>query len=307
MPTAFITHPSCALHEMGDGHPERPARLGAIEDQLHAQGLYDFLVHRDAPLATDEQLLRVHPSEHIGRLRSIAPDRGHVRIDPDTLMCADSLEAALCAAGANVLAVELVMARVVKRAFCNVRPPGHHAERNRAMGFCFFNNVAVGAAHALANHGLERVAIIDFDVHFGNGTEEIFRGDRRVMMCSTYEYPLYPDLDPPSVDGHIVNCPLSPGSGGEEFRRAVTERWLPELEAFAPQLMFISAGFDAHALDPLANLRLNATDFEWVTDQLCTLANRHADGRVISTLEGGYDLTGLATGVAAHIRSLMHA
>jgi acetoin utilization deacetylase AcuC-like enzyme len=307
MPTAFITHPSCARHDMGEGHPERSARLGAIEDQLHAQGLYDFLVHRQAPEATDEQLLRVHPYEHLARMRRAAPDQGYVRLDPDTVMCPDTLQAARCAAGANVLAVDLVLSGSVGRAFCNVRPPGHHAERNQAMGFCFFNNVAVGAAHALESHGLERVAIIDFDVHFGNGTEDIFRGDRRVLMCSSYEFPLYPDQDPPSVPGHIVNCPLPAGSAGEDFRRIVTQRWLPELDAFRPQLVFISAGFDAHALDPLANLRLTAGDFGWVTDELCALAGRHSAGRVVSTLEGGYDLTGLATGALAHLRSLMHA
>jgi acetoin utilization deacetylase AcuC-like enzyme len=307
MPTAFITHPTCARHDMGDGHPERPARLSAIEDQLHSQGLYDFLVHHDAPEATDEQLLRVHPAEHIARITRVAPVEGLVRIDPDTAMCPDTLEAARHAAGSNVLAVELVLGGAVRRAFCNVRPPGHHAERNQAMGFCFFNNVAVGAAHALEAHGLERVAIIDFDVHFGNGTEDIFRGDRRVLMCSSYEFPLYPDQDPPSIPGHIVNCPLPAGSGSAEFRKLVLERWLPELDDFRPQLVLISAGFDAHALDPLASLRLTAGDYGWVTDQLCAIAGRHAAGRVVSTLEGGYDLTGLATGALAHLRSLLHA
>ena len=305
MSVAFISHPACRLHQMGAGHPEQPARVGAIADQLHGRRLYDFLQHHDAPRATVEQLARVHPREHIERVSMKSPAEGLAYLDPDTAMCPDTLEAALRAAGANVLAVDLVMAQAVRRAFCNVRPPGHHAERDQAMGFCFFNNVAVGAAHAMEAHGLERVAILDFDVHLGNGTEDIFRDDGRVLLCSSYQYPLYPDMNPPSVPGRIVNCPLPAGSGSEAFRAALTEHWLPALEAFAPQMLFISAGFDAHAADPLAELKLSGEDYGWVTQRACEIADRHAGGRIVSTLEGGYDLPALATSAAIHIETLL--
>jgi len=305
MPVAFISHPACRLHNMGAGHPEQPARLDAIEEALHVRQVYDFLVHHEAPRATVEQLARVHPRAHIERLGALSPAEALVRIDPDTAMCPDTFEAALRAAGANVLATDLVLSGEVRRAFCSVRPPGHHAERARAMGFCFFNNVAVGAAHALEAHGLERVAVLDFDVHLGNGTEDIFRDDRRVLICSSYQYPLYPGSNPASVAGHIVNCPLAPGSGSDAFREALTQRWLPELEAFRPQLLFISAGFDAHAADELAELCLSSADYAWVTDLACGVATRHANGRVVSTLEGGYDLAALAASAAVHIDRLM--
>jgi acetoin utilization deacetylase AcuC-like enzyme len=307
MSVAFISHPACRLHQMGAGHPEQPARIGAIADQLHSRGIYDFMQHHDAPRATVEQLARVHPREHIEQVSMKSPEEGLAYLDPDTAKCPDTLAAALRAAGANVLAVDLVMSKAVRRAFCNVRPPGHHAERDKAMGFCFFNNVAVGAAHALEAHGLERVAILDFDVHLGNGTEDIFRNDARVLLCSSYQYPLYPDQNPPTVPGHIINCPLPAGSGGDAFRAAITGHWLPALEAFAPQMVFISAGFDAHAADPLAELRLTGADYAWVTEQACLVANRHAEGRIVSTLEGGYDLPALATSAATHIDTLLHA
>jgi acetoin utilization deacetylase AcuC-like enzyme len=219
-------------------------------------------------------------------------------------MCPDTFEAALRAAGANVLATDLVIEGKVRRAFCNVRPPGHHAERAQAMGFCFFNNVAVGAAHALAHHGLDRVAILDFDVHLGNGTEDIFKGDRRVLICSSYQYPLYPGNNPGSVPGHIVNCPLPPGSGSEAFRKVVTEHWLPALEEFKPQMIFISAGFDGHAADDLAELRLSTADYGWVTDMACGVAARHSNHRIVSTLEGGYELAALAASTVTHIDRL---
>jgi acetoin utilization deacetylase AcuC-like enzyme len=292
---------------MTAGHPEQPARLGAIEDQLRAQGLYDFLVHCEAPRASDEQIRRVHSQEHIDVLRARSPTHGLLAVDPDTTMCPATLEAALRAAGANVLATDLVMQGAARRAFCNVRPPGHHAEREQAMGFCFFNNVAVGAAHALAVHGLERVAILDFDVHFGNGTADIFEDDERVLLCSTYEYPLYPDMDPPTVPDRSINCPLPAGSGSAEFRKAITAKWLPALDSFAPEMIFVSAGFDAHANDPLADLRLAIDDYAWVTELICSVAARHANGRIVSTLEGGYDLTALATCAFAHIERLMNA
>jgi len=305
MPVAFISHPACRLHQMGDGHPEQPARLDVIEEHLHVRQLHDFLVHHEAPRATVEQLARVHPRAYIERIGALSPAEGLVRVDPDTAMCPDTFEAALRAAGANVLATDLVVGGEVRRAFCNVRPPGHHAERAQAMGFCFFNNVAVGAAHALEAHGLPRVAILDFDVHLGNGTEDIFRDDPRVLICSSYQFPLYPGSNPGSVPGHIVNCPLPPGSGSEAFRQAVTEHWLPALEAFEPQMVFISAGFDAHAADELAELRLSTADYAWVTDMACGVAARHAGNRVVSTLEGGYELSALAASVAVHIDRLM--
>ena len=306
MPVALISHPACRLHQMGAGHPEQPARIGVIADQLLGQRLFDFLGHYDAPRATVEQLARVHPREFIERISMKSPEEGLAHLDPDTAMCPDTLEAALRAAGANVLAVDLVLSGAVRRAFCNVRPPGHHAERDKAMGFCFFNNVAVGAAHALEAHGLKRIAILDFDAHLGNGTEDIFRYDDRVLLCSSYQYPLYPDMDPPSVPGRIVNCPLPPGSGSGAFRKAVTERWLPALEAFAPQMLFISAGFDAHDADPMAELCLTRSDYGWITEQACAVADRHGHGRIVSTLEGGYDLPALATSAATHIERLLN-
>jgi acetoin utilization deacetylase AcuC-like enzyme len=304
MAVAFITHPHCHLHRMGDEHPERPARLNAIEDELHARGLYDLLQHHEAPRATVEQLTRAHRPGFVEDIASRSPASGLAHIDPDTWMCPDTFEAALRAAGANVLATDLVLGGQAERAFCNVRPPGHHAERGTAMGFCFFNNVAVAARHALERHGLERVAILDFDVHLGNGTEDIFRDDPRVLLCSSYQYPLWPDMNPPTVSGRIVNCPLPPGSGGEAFRAAVQDHWLPALEACAPQLLLISAGFDAHGADDMSHLRFTTADYAWVTAVACDVANRHAQGRIVSTLEGGYELRALAASAAAHIEQL---
>jgi len=305
MAVAFVSHPHCLRHQMGDGHPECPARLGAIEDELHTRGLYDLLLHRDAPRASVDQLVRAHPLEYIESLANRSPAEGLAHIDPDTWMCPDTFEAALRAAGANVLATDMVMSGAAARAFCNVRPPGHHAERATAMGFCFFNNVAVAARHALEHHGLERVAVLDFDVHLGNGTEDILRDDPRTLLCSSYQYPLWPDQNPPTVPGRIINCPLPPGSGSEAFRRAVTEHWLPALDDFAPQLVLISAGFDAHAADDMSHLRLSTADYGWVTGVACAVAERHAKGRIVSTLEGGYDLRSLAASAATHIEKLM--
>jgi acetoin utilization deacetylase AcuC-like enzyme len=307
MAVAFVTHAHCRLHDMGPDHPEQPARLSVIEDELHVRGLYDLLLHRDAPRAGVEHLVRVHPLHYIESLADRSPAEGLVRVDPDTWMCPDTFEAALRAAGANVLATDLVLTGVAARAFCNVRPPGHHAERAATMGFCFFNNVAVAARHALDHYGLERVAVLDFDVHLGNGTEDIFRDDERVLICSSYQHPLWPDLDPPTVPGRIINCPLPPGSGSEAFRGVVSEHWLPALDEFRPQLLLVSAGFDAHAADDMARLRLGAADYGWVTDVVCAVAARHAAGRVVSTLEGGYDLPALAASAATHIERLMLA
>ena len=305
MSVAFITHAHCLRHRMGVDHPEEPARLGAITDELHVRGLHELLLHCEAPRATVEQLVRVHPLEYVEKLADLAPADGLVHIDPDTWMCPETFEAALRAVGANVLATDMVLAGEVTRAFCNVRPPGHHAGRATAMGFCFFNNVAVAARHALDHHGLERVAVLDFDVHLGNGTEDIFRNDDRVLLCSSYQYPLWPDMNPPTVPGRIVNCPLPPGSGGSAFRRAVADHWLPALDDFAPQLLLVSAGFDGHAADDMGGLRLATSDYGWVTDVACAVAQRHARGRVVSTLEGGYDLPSLAASAAAHVERLI--
>jgi acetoin utilization deacetylase AcuC-like enzyme len=290
---------------MGEGHPEQAARLSAIEELLHVRQLHDFLQHHEAPRATLEQLVRVHPQSYVEYVAARTPAEGLVRLDPDTAMCPDTFEAALRAAGANVLATDLVLDGSVQRAFCSVRPPGHHAVRAQAMGFCFFNNVAVGAAHALEAHGLKRVAILDFDVHLGNGTEDIFRHDDRVLICSSFQYPLYPGLKPDSVAGHIVNCALPPGAGSDDFRGAVTQHWLPALRKFAPQLVFISAGFDGHVADELAELNFTTADYAWVTEKACEVANRHARGRIVSTLEGGYELSALAASAVAHIDRLM--
>ncbi len=304
--TAFISHPACLRHDMGAGHPECPDRLRAIADQVHAQRLTDFLQHHDAPEATREQLARAHSAAHIDAIFAHAPAEGLVMLDPDTLMNPATLEAALRAAGAVVLATNLVIAGTVRNAFCAVRPPGHHAERDTPMGFCFFNNVAVGAAHALAT-GMARVAIVDFDVHHGNGTEDIFSDEARVLLCSTFQHPYYPGKAGRSVPGHLINTPLRAGDGSEAFRAAVREHWLPELERFEPEMIFVSAGFDAHADDPLAALRLQDADYAWVTQQITAIAARHCRGRVVSVLEGGYDLDVLGRCVSLHIRGLLEA
>jgi acetoin utilization deacetylase AcuC-like enzyme len=304
MPTAIITHPDCLLHDMGDWHPECPARLTAIQDQLIASGLLPYLLELDAPKATEEQLQRVHSTRHIAAIKRLSPESGIVQIDPDTAMNEHTLNAALRAAGAVVLATDLVLEEKINSAFCNVRPPGHHAEREHAMGFCFFNNVAVGVAHALQRHGLERVAVVDFDVHHGNGTEDIFRDDSRVMMVSTFQHPFYPYSGTEGRSQHMVNIPLDAYSGGEAFRAAVRSQWLPALEAFAPQLIYFSAGFDAHREDEMASLKLTETDYAWVTEEVRQVAERHCAGRMISSLEGGYALHALGRSVAVHIKVL---
>jgi acetoin utilization deacetylase AcuC-like enzyme len=289
---------------MGAQHPEGPARLRAIEDQLIASGLLPFLQHHDAPLATFEQLARVHAPHYIEAVRSASPTEGLAYLDPDTAMNPFTLNAALRAAGAVVLATELVLERKVENAFCAIRPPGHHAESARAMGFCLFNNVAVGVAHAIEKYGLNRVAIADFDVHHGNGTEEIFRNDPRVMLCSTFQHPFYPHCGADSGSDHIINVPLPAGTDGAAFRQAVTERWLPALERFQPEMLFVSAGFDAHREDDMGMFKLSEPDYAWVTQQIKDVAERHAQGRIVSALEGGYELHALGRSVAAHIKVL---
>jgi len=304
MSTAFITHADCLKHEMGAHHPERPERLGAIEDQLVASGLGPHLTRFDAPLASDEQLARVHPLEYLRAIREVAPRTGTVHLDPDTAMNPHSLQAALRAAGAAVLATDLVAGGKHPSAFCAVRPPGHHACRARPMGFCIFNNVAVAARHALEAHGLERVAIIDFDVHHGNGTEDIFEHDAQVLMASIFQHPFYPYSGADNPAPNMVNVPLAAGSGSRELREAVTQEWVPALHDFKPQLVFFSAGFDAHAEDDMAMLRFTDADYAWVTEQVKAIADRYARGRMVSMLEGGYSLPALGRSAVQHIKAM---
>jgi len=305
MTLALISHPDCLLHDMGPGHPERAERLTAINDQLIASGLEFVLRHYEAPLASDEQLLRVHSAEYLAEVRDTAPASGRIRLDDDAVMNPHTLAAARRAAGAAVFGVDLVMSGQSEAAFCNVRPPGHHAERARAMGFCFFNNVAVGAAHALAVHGLQRVAIVDFDVHHGNGTQAIFEAEPRVLFCSSFQHPFYPYSGTEPAPEHIVDVALEAGTDGEAFRGAIGERWLPALERFRPELILISAGFDAHHEDDMSDLHLHSSDYGWVTRAVRDIALRHAGGRIVSTLEGGYALGALGRSVAAHIDALL--
>jgi acetoin utilization deacetylase AcuC-like enzyme len=304
---AYITHADCVRHEMGPDHPECPERLGAINDMLLTKGLLDYMASYEAPLATEAQLARAHSTDYIHSILNAAPDTGYHRVDPDTSMNPYTALAALRAAGAAVQATDLVLAGGVPTAFCSVRPPGHHAERNAAMGFCFFNNVAVGILHALEHHGLQRVALIDFDVHHGNGSEDILQNDARVLMCSIFETGLYPFSGEHSTASNMVNVGLPPRSGSDAFRAAVTNRWLPALEAFKPQLIYISAGFDAHREDDMGNLGLVEADYAWVTKELMVVAKRHCQGRMISCLEGGYVLSPLARSVSAHVKVLIGA
>ncbi len=310
MTTLFVSHPDCQLHDMGDHHPECPARVVALERQLAASGMMGSLKCREAPKATREQLERVHDVGYLDAIEDASPAQGWVQLDPDTAMNPHSLNAALRGAGAAVLATDEVIAGRAMNAFCNVRPPGHHALRERAMGFCILNNVAVAAAHALEHHGLERVAIIDFDVHHGNGTEEIFadaRYDGRVLMVSTFQHPFYPYSGTEGRSERMVNIPLAARSGGAAFRSAVDSYWLPALNNFKPQMLFISAGFDAHREDQLAMLEFTEADYAWVTEKLMVVAATHAEGRIVSMLEGGYALGALARSAEAHVRALMNS
>lgn len=302
----WISHPICARHQMDPGHPEAPERLWAIEDRMRITGVDLFLQRHEAPEATAEALLRVHGADHVEAVLRTRPAEGLVRIDPDTSMNAYTAQAALHAAGAGVAAVDLVLQKHAGFVFCNVRPPGHHAERHRAMGFCFFNNIAVAAAEALAR-GIPRVAILDFDVHYGNGTADIFRAEPRVLLCSTYQYPLYPDwAGDPDAPG-LIDVPLAEGAGSEEFRSAISEQWLPALAEFDPKMLFVSAGFDAHVRDPLAGLRLGDDDYYWVGKQIRDFAARHCEERVIAMLEGGYDTYALASAVESFVRPFIGA
>ena len=276
MLSAYITHPDCARHEMGPHHPECPERLAAINDMLLTKGLLDYMAPYDAEPATIDQLERAHSALYVQELFAASPTEGYHHVDPDTSMNPHTLQAALRAAGAVVQATDLVLGGKAPSAFCNIRPPGHHAERDSAQGFCFFNNVTVGIRHALDVHGLERVALIDFDVHHANGSEDILRGDERVLMCSIYEKGLFPDSGDAHDGPNMVNVGLPARVGSDAFREAVVEQWLPALDAFAPQLIYISAGFDAHREDDMGNLALVEADYAWVTQQIMRLADRHS-------------------------------
>ncbi|HEV3017579.1 MAG TPA: histone deacetylase family protein [Burkholderiaceae bacterium] len=304
MPTGLLSHPLCAAHEMGDWHPECPARLTAIHDQLIASGLLPFLEYIDAPAAPMEAIIRAHTPEYVERLRSRAPERGYVALDPDTSMNPSTWQAALHAAGAVVEATNRVIDGALANAFCAVRPPGHHARPDAAMGFCLLNNVAIGALHALEVHGLERVAIIDFDVHHGNGTEEMFAGDERVLMASFFQHPFYPYTGTENPANNMVNVPLPAGTNGVKVRAVVDEIWMPRLVRFGPQLIVISAGFDAHREDDLGQMSLVESDYAYITGRMMELATQHCQGRIVSSLEGGYNLSALARSVVAHLRVL---
>jgi acetoin utilization deacetylase AcuC-like enzyme len=306
MTTLLYTHQACLEHDPGSYHPESPARLRAVLEALEAPE-FARLERRDAPEAAIEDLARVHPRLFVERLLAAVPQTGHVAIDADTVMSPASGRAALRAAGAVAAAVDAVVAGEADNAFCAVRPPGHHAEPGRAMGFCLFNNIAVGALRAREVHGLARVAAIDFDVHHGNGTQARFADDPTLFYASTHQSPLYPGTGAASETGvgNIVNAPLPPLAGSQQFRLAMTRKVLPALDAFRPEMVLISAGFDAHRHDPLAQLLLEEADYTWATEQLLDIARRHAGGRVVATLEGGYDLAALAASAAAHVRVLM--
>ena len=311
MTTAFYTHPDCRGHDMGPGHPECPARLDAIDDLLIASGLQNALDCREAPMVSSTDLGNAHSSGYVVELRDVlervAADGRLRALDPDTVASPGTLNAVLRAAGAAVAATDAVIDGDVANAFCAVRPPGHHATRGQAMGFCFFNNVAVAARHALDVRGLERVAIIDFDVHHGNGTEDIVAGDERVLMASIFQHPLYPYSGAVPLGTNMVNVPVPPYTRGPQVRALIEENWLAPLDAFRPEMIFISAGFDAHREDELGQLGLVEADYTWITERIKAVAVKHARGRIVSCLEGGYNLSALARSVAAHLRVLTAA
>jgi len=309
MTTAIFTHPDCKRHEMGSWHPECPERLQAIEDQLIASRIDSFLDHRQAPEASLEQIARVHTAEAVARVRDNIPPAtdGYFPLDGDTSLNPHSWNAALRAAGAAIAATDAVMRGEVDNAFCAIRPPGHHARPTEPMGFCLFNNVAIAARHALAAHGLQRVAIIDFDVHHGNGTEEAFIDEPRVLMASFFQHPFYPYCTSgrnwPQYP-NMVNVPVPAYTKGDVVRQLVAEQWLPALHAHRPEMIFISAGFDAHREDEMAQMGLVEADYAWITRQIMDVAREHAGGRIVSCLEGGYALSALGRSVAAHVRAL---
>ena len=302
--TAWFAHPDCSAHEMGRWHPESPARLAAIDDRMIASGLDRVVAHHEVPMAQDEDILRAHTPQHLAAIREAAPESGYAALDADTMMCAGTLAAVRRAAGAAVAATDAVIEGRARNAFCAIRPPGHHATRSQAMGFCFVNNIAVAVRRALEVHGLERVAIVDFDVHHGNGTENIFANDPRVLMASFFQHPFYPYSGVEHPAKNMINVPVPAYTAGDAIRALVDERWMPALEKFSPQMIFISAGFDAHREDDLGQMRLVEADYAWMTERLMDLADRHADGRIVSCLEGGYNLSALGRSVAAHVKTL---
>ena len=308
MTTAYYSHPECRLHDMGMGHPECPQRLDAIADHLRATGIDIAMDFQDAPVASVEQIERAHSASYVievmDHMRRVRDEGEHYAVDPDTTVSPGTLQAALRSAGAAVAATDEVLAGRATNAFCAVRPPGHHATRDQAMGFCFFNNVAVAARHALDVHGLERVAIVDFDVHHGNGTEDIIAGDERVLMVSFFQHPLYPFSGGTPLGTNMVNLPVPAYSRGPAIRELIEMMWMPRLEEFKPQMIFISAGFDAHREDDLGQLGLVEADYEWITRRVMAIADKHSGSRVVSCLEGGYNLSALARSVAAHLRIL---
>jgi acetoin utilization deacetylase AcuC-like enzyme len=301
----FITHKECFLHEMGDLAPESPKRLKAIEDALIENRLYDLMAHFDAPKALREDIERVHEPKYIDSLHQNSPTKGYFEIDADTIMNPHSLTAAYHAAGAGIMGVDLILDEKVKRVFCNVRPPGHHAEHDKAMGFCFFDNVAIAASYALTKKEIKKVAILDFDVHHGNGTEDIFRDNKNILLLSSFQSPNWPDI-PFENTKRIINVTLSPNSGSDDFRECVEAKWFPAIKKFKPDFFFISAGFDAHFRDPLATLNFKGSDYYWITKKIVEFADKYAHGRVLSTLEGGYNPQALGESVTEHIKALMN-
>src|SRR4051794_39421098 len=307
MTTLLITHPASLNHLNGTGHPERPDRIRAIERILEEEK-FQTLVREQAPMGELETAALCHPMDYIVEIRNVAPKEGMIQLDADTSMSPGTFEAALRAIGGATLAVDEVVGKKADNAFVAHRPPGHHAETVRPMGFCIFNHAAIAARYAQKKHGLNRVAVVDFDVHHGNGTQEIFWSDPTLMYCSTHQMPLYPGTGALSERGdhdNIVNAPLRPGDGGAQFKEALTSRILPRLQAFGPELIIMAAGFDPHQRDPLANLQFVEDDFAWATRKIMEVADKTADGRVVSVLEGGYDLQGLSLSAAAHVIALM--
>jgi acetoin utilization deacetylase AcuC-like enzyme len=305
MTTAYISHPDTLLHVMDGSHPESPARITAIKNALVKQGLFQKLKSYQAPAANDRELQRVHSAAYIQKIRALSPKAGLVRLDADTAMSPMSLTAALHASGAVVFATDLVMRGMADNAFCCIRPPGHHAGRANSAGFCIFNHVAVGVAHAFEKYGIKRAAIIDFDVHHGDGTEDIFKHDPRVMLCSTFQHPFYPHRGAESRSDNMLNMPLPAKSGRKAFQHVFEQEFLPALNAFKPEIIYISAGFDAHVEDPLADLALKNVDYGWMTQFIKQVAKQHAQGRIISSLEGGYHLPALGEAACSHVQALL--
>lgn len=304
MTTAFFSHDDCMKHQMGPEHPESPERLAAILSYLAGTELEQQLDWVRPDEITHDQLLSVHPEKYLHQLDMMQPTRGRVYTDPDTAMMPDTLRAARLAAGANIQAVDMVLSSQVTNAFVCARPPGHHAERAKSMGFCFYNNIALAAMRALNFHRLERIAIVDFDVHQGNGTVDVVQGDERILMCSSFQHPFYPHSHVYRQADNIVNAPIAAGTSAADYRKQVEAAWLHRLQDFKPQLVLVSAGFDGHRLDPLAELNLEAGDYRWLTDMLTSIAHDHSNDRLVSTLEGGYHLKALAESVAAHLEGL---